>query len=171
MFLESIKIVETSPCIAEEGMFKAITRAPVCFDELLPYLNAVVEKPNYQPNANSLMFKRGKVGFTIKGSEINITKFVNNTELHEILDWIKDLISDIYDSKDDIEPNFKEKKIVPALTIYNLLPKTNCRKCGESSCMAFATKLNKLDVELDECVEIDDAKYAEQKTKLLKLMK
>lgn len=28
-----------------------------------------------------------------------------------------------------------------AMDIYKLLPKTNCGRCGESSCMAFATKL------------------------------
>ncbi|MFY9637706.1 MAG: (Fe-S)-binding protein, partial [Methanobacterium sp.] len=31
---------------------------------------------------------------------------------------------------------------VTAMEIYRLLPKTNCAKCGEASCMAFATKLS-----------------------------
>jgi len=32
------------------------------------------------------------------------------------------------------------KKIGP-LDVYNMLPKTNCKECGEANCMAFAAKV------------------------------
>ena len=37
------------------------------------------------------------------------------------------------------------------LEIYKLLPKTNCRKCGYSTCLAFAMALAKKQVVLDKC--------------------
>jgi acetyl-CoA decarbonylase/synthase complex subunit gamma len=37
------------------------------------------------------------------------------------------------------------------MDIYRLLPKTNCAKCGEASCMAFATKLSEKETELELC--------------------
>ncbi len=37
------------------------------------------------------------------------------------------------------------------LEIYKLLPRTNCRKCGHSTCLAFAMSLAKKQVELDKC--------------------
>ena len=37
------------------------------------------------------------------------------------------------------------------LEIYKLLPKTNCRKCGYSTCLAFAMALAKKQVPLDKC--------------------
>jgi acetyl-CoA decarbonylase/synthase complex subunit gamma len=37
------------------------------------------------------------------------------------------------------------------LDIYKLLPKTNCRKCGFSTCLAFAMSLAKKQVSLDKC--------------------
>jgi len=40
------------------------------------------------------------------------------------------------------------------MDIYRLLPKTNCGKCGEASCMAFATKLNEKEVEPIQCTQM-----------------
>jgi len=37
------------------------------------------------------------------------------------------------------------------LEIYKLLPKTNCRKCGFPTCLAFAMQLAKKAVSLDQC--------------------
>jgi len=37
------------------------------------------------------------------------------------------------------------------LDIYKLLPKTNCRQCGYSTCLAFAMALAKKQVALDKC--------------------
>jgi Uncharacterized protein conserved in archaea len=170
MFLESIIVVETSPCLADKEKFKAITKASVDLTELLPYLNAVIDNPNYQANSQSLVFKRGIIGYTLVGDQINITRFLNHTELHECLDWVQELINDVYESKDDITPNHKSRKILPALTIYQMLPKTNCQKCGEKTCMAFATKLNKFDAEITECQPLLEEEYTAQRKKLIQAM-
>jgi len=167
MFLKDIKVIETSPCLADEKLFKAITMASVSLTDLLPYLNAIVDKPNYQPNSGSLVFKNGIVGFTVQDYNINITRFANMTELYEILDWIKDLINDTYESRGEIEPNYKARKIVPIFRIYNLLPKKNCKECGEQTCMAFAAKINKFDAEPDDCPPLQKSEYADLRQKLI----
>ena len=81
-------------------------------------------------------------------------------------DWINDLINDAYESRSEIEPNYTARKIVPVLTIYNLLPKKNCKECGEPSCMAFAAKLNKFDAEIDGCPLFGQSEYAQLRVKL-----
>ncbi|HMK54755.1 MAG TPA: acetyl-CoA decarbonylase/synthase complex subunit gamma [Methanobacteriaceae archaeon] len=43
---------------------------------------------------------------------------------------------------------------VTAMEIYRLLPKTNCEKCGEASCMAFATKLSDKETDLELCTQL-----------------
>lgn len=40
------------------------------------------------------------------------------------------------------------------MEIYRLLPKTNCAKCGEASCMAFATKLSDKETDLELCTQM-----------------
>jgi acetyl-CoA decarbonylase/synthase complex subunit gamma len=37
------------------------------------------------------------------------------------------------------------------LGVYKLLPRTNCKECGEENCMAFATKLVNREVVLESC--------------------
>ncbi|MFA5354689.1 MAG: acetyl-CoA decarbonylase/synthase complex subunit gamma, partial [Thermodesulfovibrionales bacterium] len=45
--------------------------------------------------------------------------------------------------------------------IFKLLPKTNCKKCGHPTCLAFAMKLAQRQASLDACPDIsEDAKKA-----------
>ena len=47
------------------------------------------------------------------------------------------------------------------LDIYKLLPKTNCKKCGSPTCLAFAMKLAMKKTSLDECPDVsEEAKKA-----------
>ena len=46
--------------------------------------------------------------------------------------------------------------LVTAMDIYRLLPKSNCAKCGEASCMAFATKLSEKEVDLSLCTQLTE---------------
>ncbi|MHC1625435.1 MAG: (Fe-S)-binding protein [Methermicoccaceae archaeon] len=58
-----------------------------------------------------------------------------------------------------------------ALEIYSLLPKTNCKKCGEPTCMAFATALLMHKRELEDCTPLfEEAKYEKQKEKLQEII-
>ncbi|HDR73666.1 MAG TPA: acetyl-CoA decarbonylase/synthase complex subunit gamma [Methanoculleus sp.] len=43
-----------------------------------------------------------------------------------------------------------------ALDIYKLLPKTNCKKCGFPTCLAFAMKLASGKVDVDLCPDLDE---------------
>jgi acetyl-CoA decarbonylase/synthase complex subunit gamma len=42
------------------------------------------------------------------------------------------------------------KQLSP-IDVYMLLPKTNCKECGEDNCMAFATKVVNREVNIDQC--------------------
>src|SRR4030042_3222402 len=50
------------------------------------------------------------------------------------------------------------KQISP-LDIYNLLPRTNCKICGEESCMAFSTKVVNRELELEKCTPLLEGKH------------
>lgn len=47
-----------------------------------------------------------------------------------------------------------------ALDIYKLLPKTNCKKCGHPTCLAFAMKLATGKVEVEACPDLDSGTKA-----------
>ncbi len=46
------------------------------------------------------------------------------------------------------KPSMKE---LSPIDIYKLLPRTNCKECGQENCMAFATKIVNREVSIDSC--------------------
>ena len=110
MFLEKIKVIETAPCLANRERFKVTARASANLTEMLPYLNTILEKPNYQESSNSLRFLMGINEITLQEDKIGIVRVVNLTQAYELLDWIKDLVNDAYESKSEITPNYESRK-------------------------------------------------------------
>jgi acetyl-CoA decarbonylase/synthase complex subunit gamma len=57
------------------------------------------------------------------------------------------------------------------IDVYKLLPRTNCKECGEENCMAFATKLVNREVSLEQCPPLlkkENEKSYKQLRELLK---
>lgn len=54
--------------------------------------------------------------------------------------------------------------------ILKHLPKTNCKECGEATCMAFAAKLAKKEVELKACPPLFTREFAAKREILQNLL-
>jgi len=57
------------------------------------------------------------------------------------------------------------------IDVYKLLPRTNCKECGEENCMAFATKLVNREVTLEKCTPLLVDKYAKAYEQLKEMLK
>lgn len=161
-------VIVSSPIISIAPMVLTTTEIPEVI-ELLPYLNAVLEHPIYMQTANSIKWKLGNVGITIIDDQVRVSKYVNQTELYEILDMVKDIINDTYEHKAEITPDYTVRKQVPVLKIYKHLPKTNCKRCAAGTCMAFADLLNKFEHDIEDCPTIMEPEYAENRAQLTRL--
>ena len=54
-----------------------------------------------------------------------------------------------------------------AFEIYKLLPKTNCKECGEATCMAFAVSLLRQAKKVNDCPPLlAESKYSDNLKKL-----
>jgi acetyl-CoA decarbonylase/synthase complex subunit gamma len=62
------------------------------------------------------------------------------------------------------------KELSP-IDIYKLLPKTNCKECGQDNCMAFATKIVNREVTLDQCTPLFKKENEKAYAKLKDLLK
>ncbi len=63
------------------------------------------------------------------------------------------------------------KEISP-LDIYKLLPRTNCKECGEENCMAFATKVVNREILLASCTPLlQEDKYKKNYKKIWDMVK
>ncbi|MEM4704510.1 MAG: acetyl-CoA decarbonylase/synthase complex subunit gamma [Candidatus Bathyarchaeia archaeon] len=62
------------------------------------------------------------------------------------------------------------KELSP-IDVYKLLPKTNCKECGEENCMAFATKLVNREVTLEKCLPILKKEHEKAYKQLQEMLK
>ena len=62
------------------------------------------------------------------------------------------------------------KELSP-IDIYKLLPKTNCKECGEENCMAFATKVVNREVPIEKCPPLLTKQYEKAYKQLKEMLK
>ena len=60
--------------------------------------------------------------------------------------------------------------MLTVMELYQLLPKTNCKKCGESTCMAFAVALLSRKKNIIDCQPVLLEDFKKQKEKLESLL-
>ena len=163
-FLKSITLCYVAPCIADEKKIRLIAYFSCDISEILPYLNAVIKGASYNKNAPTLTFTKGRRVINLYNIKVTIAKADDIIDTWNILNELKELINKTYQNRDRIKPNYEEKVEITALQIYGWLPKTNCKICGEATCLAFAVKLLQGEQRLENCKPLfTDNKFIENK--------
>jgi ArsR family metal-binding transcriptional regulator len=109
--------------------------------EALPYLNAVLGGFEYLQDPPAVTFRaQGKL-ITVHGKKIAVNALKDEAEAKKIVDWLKNEINSAWDKKESITPSYKGLPRPGIIEILKLLPKTNCRECGQPTCMVFATQV------------------------------
>jgi ArsR family metal-binding transcriptional regulator len=124
--------------------------------EALPYLNAVLGGDTYIKEPPSVTFKsQGKL-ITVHSRKIAVNALRDEAEAHHILKWLKKEINDAWEHRDTIVPKYDGRSKPHLLEIYKLLPKTNCRKCGQPTCMMFASLATEGIKGCGDCLEMGE---------------
>jgi len=127
--------------------------------EALPYLNSVLGGFEYITAPPSVTFKvHGKL-ITVHGRKIAINALKNEAEAQKIVEWLKREINDAWEKREGITPSFKVAPRPQMIEILKLLPKTNCRECGEPTCMVFATRLIEGAKDANACSPLNRSNY------------
>ena len=164
VFLESITLCYIAPCMADEKKIRLIAYLNRDITEILPYLNAVIKGASYNKVASTLTYAKERRLINLYNMKVTIAKVDGIIDAWHILDEIKALINKTYEKRSDIKPNYDEKVKVTALQIYGWLPKTNCRACGEATCLAFACRLLLGEQKLSKCAPLStELKFSENK--------
>ena len=108
--------------------------------------------------------------FTLHAHHITLAKIEDDKEAEEILSWLRNLINETYEKREQIEPNYSMAAELKALDIFKLLPGTSCKQCGELTCLAFAVKLVGRDIEITKCDPLFSEKYQEKRNVLVELL-
>jgi len=171
MFVEYITLDHTRACIAEPGRMVVVGKPSRPIEAVLPLLNAML--PNvisYNPRASALVLRR-KPGFiTLLADIIFITQVKDVDEGLVLLDAVRDLLNQTWERREEIEPRREARRTPRPLDVWELLPRTNCRQCGEATCMAFGFALLEARRQMDECVPLLVADAREQRATLRGLL-
>jgi ArsR family metal-binding transcriptional regulator len=52
-----------------------------------------------------------------------------------LLAAVRDLLNQTWTRRDEIQPRSEGRNVPRPLDVYELLPRTNCRACGEATCI------------------------------------
>ena len=73
--------------------------------------------------------------------KIAVNALKNEAEAEKIIQWLKREINDAWEKRDEIDPSYEGLPRPLLIEILKLLPKTNCRECGDPTCMVFAARV------------------------------
>jgi len=170
MLLHSYKITRILPCIADPEKIRVIAEVSDEIHEIFPYLNAVLKGCIYNHPALTLTIRNEEKLITLHTRHITLTLIEDEKEAQQILDWLKDLINETYQKKDQIEPNYSEGDHLKPSDIQKLLPGTNCKECGFRSCLAFAFKLVDQKIEIVKCLPLFSDQFKEKRKVLFEIL-
>ncbi len=124
--------------------------------EALPYLNAVLDADTYIQNPPSATFKiYGKL-ITVHGDKIAVNALRDEAEAHHIIEWLKEQINEAWEKRETITPKYDGRSVPDLLTIYRMLPKTNCKKCGQPTCIMFCSLATHGALGAEDCPDITE---------------
>ncbi len=123
----------------------------------IPYLNAVLGGDTYIKDPPSVTFNMYGKLVTVHSRKIAVNALRDEAEARSILEWLKKEINEAWQNRDTIVPKYEGAKKAHPLEIYKLLPRSNCRACGEPTCMAFAALVATGVKGADDCSVLEDA--------------
>jgi ArsR family metal-binding transcriptional regulator len=166
-----IQLLRTLPCLADPGKIIVIGETDAAIDGVLPLLNAIL--PNvisYHPFAGIMTLRRRPGLITIYPRQVMITQVADVEEGLALLAAVRDLLNQTWARRDEIQPKPEGRRVPRPLDVYELLPGTNCRACGEATCMAFAFGLLESRHRPEECPPLTDPAYAAQRLTLAEML-
>ena len=163
-FLKSITLCYVAPCLADEKKIRLIGYLSTDISGLLPYLNATIKGASYNKNTPALTYTKEYRVINLYDLKIAIAKADDIIDAWHSLDEVKEKINKTYINKESIKPNYDEKVKVTALQLYGWLPKSNCKSCGEQTCLAFSVQLLNGKQKLENCLPLfNDSKFSENR--------
>jgi len=134
------KEVVRPECRPEAQSVHCIAHLDEDIAEVIPYLNAVLGGFQYIKDPPCVSFKvYGKL-IAVHGRKICVNAIRDEAEGDKIIEWLKQEINDTWERRGEIQPRFEGAPKPKVIEILRLLPKTNCRECGQPTCMVFATQ-------------------------------
>ncbi len=166
-YLKSIALVRTLPCLAEPGKIIVIGSPSRDLGDVLPFLASLPNIITYNPDAGTLTFRRERGFLTLFRDKVVFTQVDDAAQGVKLLAALVDAVNATWAHRHELTSQTKPRRAPRPLDIWALLPQSNCKACGEVTCMAFAFALLQQQRALDECKPLAvDGGFAERRVTL-----
>lgn len=167
MFLQNVILTKTLPCLAEPGKIIVIGKPDSSLAEVIPYLATLPGIIAYNPETRTLTFRRQPGFMTLYPDKVYITQVNDTEEGLELLHVLVDAINATWEHRAELVAATAARRAPRWLDILTMLPQTNCKQCGEATCMAFAAALLNHKRLLTECLPlVSDSAFTERRATL-----
>ncbi len=153
-YLESFSLTKTQPCLAEPGKIIITGRPSKALNEVLPYAATLPGVIAWNPEACTLTFRRQPGFMTLYPEQVVITQVKDVAEGLALLAALTEAINAVWEKRFELVALTARKRAPRHLDLWELLPRTNCKQCGEATCLAFAVSLLQQNRELAECLPL-----------------
>ena len=167
MYLDAIALVQTIPCLAEPDKIIVVGKPSQPLDGVLPYLATLPNIIAYNPQEATLTFRRQRGFLTLYRERVYITKVRNVDEGLQLLADLTDAINATWAHRHELVPVTTPRQAPKLFDLWSMLPQTNCKRCGEATCTAFAAGLLQGKRALTDCPPLaSDAALADRRAAL-----
>jgi ArsR family metal-binding transcriptional regulator len=167
MYLEYIELARTLPCLAEKGKIVIIGRPERPLDQVIPYMANLPGVIAYNPEARALTLRRQPGFMTLYPDQIYMVQVTDAQEGRRLLEALKEAVNAVWERRATLSPVTARKAAPRHLDIWSLLPQTNCGRCGEATCLAFAVTLLQHRHTLTDCPPLqEDAGFSDRRATL-----
>jgi ArsR family metal-binding transcriptional regulator len=149
-------ITVLAPCVADVTKIRLIAQLTGDVGAALPYLNAEMERASFNPQNSVLTFMDAHRLVSVHPRRITVAKADEIVDGWRTLDEIRRRVEDVWARRAEIEPSFETRERPPALEIFKRLPRTNCKRCREPSCLAFAVRVWNGEATVGDCTPVFD---------------
>ena len=153
-YLDSIALTKTLPCLAEPGKIIVIGKPNRSLSDVIPYLATLPGVIAYNPGSCTLTFRRQPGLMTLFADKVTITQVKDTQEGLALFAALEEAINTVWEQRSSLVAVTMGKRAPRHLDIWELLPRTNCRQCGEATCLAFAVGLAQQKRNLPECLPL-----------------
>jgi ArsR family metal-binding transcriptional regulator len=143
--------IQASSHSADDFEYEAIAKLPVDIRQVLPYLNAKLRSGIYLPDVPAFSWRKDEHKIAFWPDRIAVEHLESREKAQVVMEELVQLVNDIWDDRGQIVPENTSRENLQPLELYRLLPRTNCKSCGEASCFNFALKLAAGQIHPEKC--------------------
>jgi ArsR family metal-binding transcriptional regulator len=134
-------VMVLAPCVADAAKIRIIAHISGDLAGVFPYLNAEMREACYNVHGPTFTFMDGYRMVSVYPRRIAVAKADEIVDAWRVLEALRRRANEVWAHRAEIEPSCEMRERPPALEIFKRLPRTNCRACGEATCLAFAVKV------------------------------